>query len=71
MVWLKLKLSICGLKPHDASVPLDSFLSYLILYFYVFCIFRGKRQKWNKIIYLAIFLILVGYKTLTEQILSA
>ena len=43
-VWLKFKLPICGLKSHNAKVRLDSFLSYLILYFYVFCIFEKKND---------------------------
>jgi len=33
------------LKSHDVSISLDSFLSYLILYFYVFCIFEGEKHK--------------------------
>ena len=45
MVWLKFKLPTYSLKSHDTRVPLDSFLSYLILYFYVFCVFEGERHK--------------------------
>ena len=41
----KFKLPSYGLKSQDASVSLDYFLSYLNLYFYVFCIFGGKRHK--------------------------
>ena len=49
-VGLKFKLSTCDLKSHDASVPLDSFLSYLILYFRVFCIFgRGGHKNGVKL----------------------
>ena len=39
MVCLKFELLTCGLKSHFASVSLDSFLSYLILYFYGFFFF--------------------------------
>ena len=46
MVCPKFMLLTCGLKSHYASVLLDSFLSYLILYFYVFFlgVFRGERD---------------------------
>ena len=35
------------LKSYDASVPLDYFLSYLILYFYlfIFCVFEERDIK--------------------------
>ena len=33
------------LKFHDASVPLDSFLCYLILYFYFFVFLEEKDTK--------------------------
>ena len=38
-VWLKFKLRTCSLKSHYASVLLDSFWSYLILYFFFFWVF--------------------------------
>ena len=41
----KFKLLTCGLKSYDGSVPLNSFLSYLILYFYVFCVFRSETHQ--------------------------
>ena len=34
--------TIGGLKSHDVSVPLDSFWSYIFVFF---CIFRGERHK--------------------------
>ena len=43
--WSKFKLPTYGLKSHDASVSLNSFLSYLILYFYVYCVFWGEEHK--------------------------
>ena len=48
-IWPKFKWSIYDLKSHNTSVLLDYYyyflLSYLILYFYVFCIFRIKGHK--------------------------
>ena len=46
VVLLKFKLPACDLKSHYIStVPLDCFLSYLILYFYVFCVFGEEKHK--------------------------
>ena len=51
-VWSKFKLLTCGLKSHDIGVLLNSFLSYLILYFYVFCVFWGERHKSGAILHI-------------------
>ena len=50
----------------NASVLLGYFLlSYLILYFHNFYVFRGDRhKKLRKITYLVFFLIEMGYETL-------
>ena len=40
-VWLKFKLPICGLKSHDVSVLLDSFLSCI----FMFSVFLEERDK--------------------------
>ena len=45
VVWLKFKLLTCDLKSYNASILLDSFLYYLILYFYIFCVFGGEKHK--------------------------
>ena len=42
-IWPKFKFPTYGLKSHDASISLDYFLSYLILYF-MFCVFLEERD---------------------------
>ena len=44
LVLLKFKLFICNLKSYDASILLDSFEFYLILYFYIFIRERDKSE---------------------------
>ena len=44
LVLLKFKLFMCNLKSYDASILLDSFEFYLILYFYIFIWERDKNE---------------------------